>query len=243
MRKDLDKVTTESPRRGHSNPSLKTSLRIHRASLEFDEDGFDIDRFELPKVLPISRHRQYGWNCKEFSDLLGPLRKCLRKQVGRPWNDVYSELCESLDQRSLSGIHIWGHVKSEVELYPVIRRDGVICRGYRFHWHGDPLTPLQGLYVHPRTGILCYIEERTKRYRRPENPDIKKIDEFHNYELIKGIWYFVTYHNVPKYKYVMIEGEQVKKEDGFTRMYWMKKQLNSKELRRNKLVNSRLSVA
>ena len=31
---------------------------------------------------------EYGWNAKEFSDVLGPLRRYLRKQVGRPWDKV-----------------------------------------------------------------------------------------------------------------------------------------------------------
>src|SRR5437764_249850 len=102
MRADMAQVVTESPRSGSSNPSLKTAWRLSRN--EFDADDHGASRH------PISRYRQFGHAAREFSDLLSPLRRYLHKQVGRPWNDVYSDLSQHLDRRSLTGIHIWGHV-------------------------------------------------------------------------------------------------------------------------------------
>jgi hypothetical protein len=63
---------------------------------------------------PISPHRQYGWNAKEFSDVLGPLRRYLRKQAGRPWDKVWSEIATTLDSRSLTGQHIFDHIRREL---------------------------------------------------------------------------------------------------------------------------------
>ena len=34
--------------------------------------------------------------------MLGPLRRYLRKQVGRPWDKVWSEITVTLDSRSLT---------------------------------------------------------------------------------------------------------------------------------------------
>ena len=77
MRDDMAKVVTERPRRGHSNPSKKTTgLPIRR----YDPDA----DYDEPVRLPVSRGRQYGWNAKEFSDLINPLKRYLRSCVGRP---------------------------------------------------------------------------------------------------------------------------------------------------------------
>ncbi len=50
----------------------------------------------------------------EFADRLGPLRRMLRRQVGRPWNDVYREICAAVKRTSLAGQHILEHVRGEV---------------------------------------------------------------------------------------------------------------------------------
>ena len=76
MRNDMAKVVTEAPRRGHRNPSKKWGRRLTTDEYDSDDHG--------PSRAPTARYRQYGWNAKEFSDVLGPLRRYLRKQVGRP---------------------------------------------------------------------------------------------------------------------------------------------------------------
>ena len=80
MRSDMAKVVTERPRRGHGNPSKKWGRRLGKNEHDAEDHG--------PTRAPIARRHQDGWNAKEFSDLLGPLRRYLRKQVGRPWNKV-----------------------------------------------------------------------------------------------------------------------------------------------------------
>src|SRR4051794_23561783 len=77
MRDDMAKVVTERPRRGHGNKSKKTTgPRIRR----YDSDRND----EEPVRLPISRRRQYGYQAKELTDLISPLKRYLRSCVGRP---------------------------------------------------------------------------------------------------------------------------------------------------------------
>src|SRR6516164_10536743 len=76
MRSDMASVVTERPRRGHTNPSKKWGRRLGKNEHDAEDHG--------PTRAPIARRHQYGWNAKEFSDLLGPLRRYLRKQVGRP---------------------------------------------------------------------------------------------------------------------------------------------------------------
>lgn len=154
MRDDMAKVVTERPRYGHSNPSRKTSgPRIRR----FDPDH----DYDEPTRLPVARGRQYGWQAKEFSDLIGPLRRYLRSCIGRPWAKVHSELARTLDRRSLTGAHIWRHVQWEIESDCVIGGDGLAYSNRRRFLHGE--IPVDGLYVHPRTGL---IREQRRRRRR-----------------------------------------------------------------------------
>jgi hypothetical protein len=148
----MAKVVTERPRRGHGNPSRKWGRRLGKHEQNAEDHG--------PTRAPIARHHQYVWNAKEFSDLLGPLRRYLRKQVGRPWDKVWSEISRTLDNRSLSGQHIFDHIRWEVEHHASLGADG---RVYHSRWAG--LVPVSGLYVHPRTRLLCYVAESWRAYR------------------------------------------------------------------------------
>src|SRR5881394_3128989 len=146
----MSRVVTEAPRRGSSCRSKKTGRRLHRA--EFDADDHGSTRHK------VSRHGQYGWEGKEFSDLLGPLRRYLAKQVGRPWDDVYSEMARHLDKRTVSGLHIWDHVESEVVRHTQLIDGHVWCTpryGCHYRLDDDHRYGRKVLYVHPGTGLLC----------------------------------------------------------------------------------------
>ena len=152
MRSDMAKVVTERPRRGHGNPSKKWGRRLRKSDYDAEDHG--------PSRAPIARRHQYGWNAKEFSDLLGPLRRYLRKQVGRPWDKVWSEVTRNLDSRSLSGQHIFDHIQWDVEQHVWLGADGSLCHN---RWSG--LVAVSGLYVHPITGLLSYRRESWRGYR------------------------------------------------------------------------------
>jgi len=155
MREDMAKVVTERPRRGHGNPSKKTTGPRIRA--------YDPDRdYDEPTRLPIARGRQYGYDCKEFSDLLGPLKRYLRSCIGRPWNKIHSELSQKLDRRSLSGSHIWDHLRWEIETDCYIGADRLAYPTRRTY--GLSQVPVHGLYVHPKTGLIR--EQDLSRKRR-----------------------------------------------------------------------------
>ena len=142
MRDDMAKVVTERPRRGHGNKSKKTTglpIRHYDPDADYDE----------PVRLPIARRRQYGWDAKDFSDLINPLKRFLRSCIGRPWNKVHSELSQKLDRRGVNGSHIWNHVMQEIETdcYIVYTNN----RKYMFRASEHPI---EGLYVHPKTGLI-----------------------------------------------------------------------------------------
>lgn len=153
MRSDMAKVVTERPRRGHGNASRKTSgAPIRSFDPEHDDEG--------PTRLPVARSRQYGYDAKAFTDRLGPLKRYLRSCVGRPWAKVHSELSRTLDRRSITGSHIWDHVKWFVESDCYIGADRLAYPNRR-RGRG-PETPVEGLYVDPKTGLVREQRARTR---------------------------------------------------------------------------------
>jgi hypothetical protein len=145
MRDDMAKVVTERPRQGHRNRSKKTTGRAIRRY----DPGLDYDE---PTRLPVARFRQYGYNAKEFSDLINPLRRYLRSCLGKSWKKVHSELSRKLDRRSLSGLHIWNHLRAEIETDCYIGSNRLAYSNDRKHCRGE--RPIRGLYVHPKTGVI-----------------------------------------------------------------------------------------
>src|SRR5271156_1602451 len=105
MRADLAKLTTEKERVGAKGKCFKTKYR-GRVKAHPDPDH------DYPKEYGGFRSsaRRRHWEHKEFTDVLSPLYGAIRKNVGRPWDDVYSEFCKVLDRRSVSGHHIWTHL-------------------------------------------------------------------------------------------------------------------------------------
>jgi hypothetical protein len=83
MRADMAKVIVERPRWGSDLPPKKKG---YRRSLQ----KFDVA--ELPRREPLPG-RWRGLQ-KSLNEHLGPMRRFLRSQVGRPWNKVHQDLCE-----------------------------------------------------------------------------------------------------------------------------------------------------
>src|SRR5215510_13817018 len=110
----MSKVVIERPREGHGLPSRKTRLRVRRYEPDKEYD-------DLPSRVSGSRSKYIrSREVKYFSDLIGPLRRFLRKNVGRPWDQVYSEMKIHLDDRKVAGRHIFEHVGDMVETHAFI---------------------------------------------------------------------------------------------------------------------------
>jgi hypothetical protein len=162
----MAKVVTEKPRRGHAmhrGTRNTTTATRGRVIVMFDDDG-DVESIDEMSCLSAVRvpcpngsshvrppQKDRGHD-KEFSDLIGPLRSYLLKQVGRPWNSIHREMSEVLDKRSLQGSHIWDHVGWEVTMDTQCI-DGKV---YAFKSFRGGWTEVDGLYVHPTTGLLCH---------------------------------------------------------------------------------------
>lgn len=212
MRKDMGKIITEKPRGGSSARNAKTRMSIKWK-------GHDGD-YDIPQKQSSSRFRIHGYDAKQFTDVLTPLYRYLDKQVGRPWNKVYSELCEFLDKRKVTHAHVFTHIDSHVE------KD--VYRGVDGHWHTRPYGGLvKGLYVHPKTGLIRVQELKDKEIKK--DYDLYKIDDRNEYRRIDGVWYHVKLDMVwvDHYDYVAKKGYQKQELKQVS-----KKQLNSKELKK-----------
>jgi hypothetical protein len=82
------------------------------------EDHLENEKCSIPFPIHLQatqRRRQYGYDHKNSTDVLGPLRDYLKSKFGQPWDDVYSEMCEHMDRRSTVGAHIFTHLGDYVD--------------------------------------------------------------------------------------------------------------------------------
>ncbi len=139
MRDDMFKIIVERPRwrRGHT-PSAKLKL-------------FRDDR----AAIGLKRHvyEELGY-AKGLNENLAPLIRFLRGNIGRRWDEVYSEICAGLDTGSTVKMHVRQHLDDFV-----LRR---ISQGRHGEWmqDGEILAPdsyrrkRAQLFVDPVDGLL-----------------------------------------------------------------------------------------
>jgi hypothetical protein len=174
MREDFHKVIIEKPRWGSRMRNLKTGWATRRYDPDGDESG--------PTVLELNKKSPRKW----FSDRLGPLRRYLASQVGRPWHKIEGEFRKALDTRTVIGRHLWDHALQEVDLECRILPDGQPVR--------VDGRSIRNLYVHPRTGLLLRprirpIDEARARRKRIAETEKVVLDAMTHAEKQDEIWY------------------------------------------------------
>ncbi|MEZ5937349.1 MAG: hypothetical protein R3C52_03930 [Hyphomonadaceae bacterium] len=151
----MSKVIVERPRRGHSGGWDKPG----RTRVLLDEDGEPLRAREPRRTRPV--------RTKSLNENLAPLRRYLGKQIGRPWNKVYSEISENLKPTSTVQQHVRDHLKDFVAVETRMRADGIVASHV---WGGERALQddYRPFYVHPRTGLLRanpHYRSWTKRLR------------------------------------------------------------------------------
>ncbi len=236
----MSQVVVERPRYGHSLPNGKTRLRLRRFNYELDyNEDFDELADVLPNRLSGSRSK-YLRNrmTKRFTDLLGPLERFLRSNVGRPWDTIYSEMSERLDNRKTTGRHIFEHVDDLVTVNCYEERR--VVYGYN-SWGGSP-EPVRGLYVHPRTGLLSWSPKIGYKRRKKKRKVVRiLVSRGKHYIRQNGVWY------IAELKYDVDADESECRLPNFfdqDLIAWRilsKKQLNTKDLKRAGLKNAQVA--
>jgi hypothetical protein len=191
MRADMAKVIVERPRK--KGCAWKKPKGYQRRLQRYGEDG------------PPSRERikaRWEGGSKYLNEHLGPLRRYLDEQVGRPWDRVFSEICAHIDRNSAVQDHVRDHVEDYVTRQVVVI-DGVLCCGDGGYFYGIPLHQLgfRPWYVCPRTGLLRRIErtsrKRRRRARRETPPKVVRVSETLQCRFIDGAWHLITLKPLP----------------------------------------------
>jgi hypothetical protein len=194
MRPDMAKVIVERPRLGSRIHGKAKGARKRVARLGLDN---------LPKREGIKRSCRGG--TKQLNEHLGPLRRYLQTQVGRPWDKVFSEICTHINRDSAVQDHVRDHVLDYVATN-VILIDGVPCFGEGGRSYGEPLTNWYHrafFYVCPVSGILKRVKQRgrTRAGKQPVKaaPTFVKLGKSQQVRLIDGAWYLVSLKAFPEF--------------------------------------------
>lgn len=184
MREDMAKVIVTRPRVGGSWSKAR--------------------RDPAPDEQPHRESMRARWKSrKHLNETLSPLRRFLRKQIGRPWDAVYSEICANLSVTST----VQQHVRDHLDDY--VGRDAFVRDGELYVMSGrwDTVRKLSSsrveLFVCPRTGLLRanpfwrqrpYAQQRREAAKagqvmRAER--MKEISEFVQLHRLKGQWFEV----------------------------------------------------
>lgn len=150
---------------------------------------------DQPKFASNAPRRLYGYFCKQLNEHLSPLRRWLEKQVGRDWDEVWSEVCDGLSVRNATTAHVRDHADYYVEKNCYIE-DGKVydSRGLPLnnHWRWKQF------YIDPKDNTLQIAPEWQSSYRKPvEEPWKPGKDENHRYYLLGGVWYELALKPVP----------------------------------------------
>lgn len=142
MRPDMHKVIVERPRPG-SRFRFRKGDPLRNTQLA-----------ELP-VNESMKVRHHDRRC--FNENLKPLQRWLSRQVGRPWDRVYSEACQVIKPTSTVKNHVKIHLLEYV-CRQVIQVDGLLYGRGNF---GEFMPLYEGeLYVDPVNGLLRICRQR-----------------------------------------------------------------------------------
>lgn len=178
MRNDMSKLV------GKSKHSARYVRRNGRMAQELEC---------LPTREPMYSDRGYRSKVKNAT----PLLRWLEAQVGRPWTQVYAELCGRFNVRSANGLDVRDFVESYVRL-KVYEADGELkCMG---RWGGE-VDVGSDLYVDPKSGLLSKVpvtetyRARTQRRRDEMAAELAakriEVSETRQLHKLEGIWYWV----------------------------------------------------
>ncbi len=198
MRNDFTSVIVERARYGRSRVHPKvTPIHLDCVDLVDADDGIEHSGYGSGHSSTLATHQSMNapWrhNRKEKRIHLAPLRRYLRAQVGRNWNDVYSDVCHTFQDVVSNGERLSDYIDWEVELNVRVRaEDGELIteRGYG--------VGADTLFVHPESGILTLSPTRPRR-RYKHKPRFETVDIDSEQKLVKvdGLWFFVTLATIP----------------------------------------------
>ncbi len=190
MRKDMEKVLRERPRRGSGakNPQV---IKMRNKKIKDDDVG---------GRAPLFKRSYSNDGQKDISLYFAPLQNFLKKAARekRLWNDVYSEVCEiakgNLGSKYTVKEVIGWLVDTNIAMINDVPFSGDGARKYY------PVGRDGGFYVNPDTGVLhfvAYVDNWKANKSADELARIFKIVEGKAYALKNNIWYYLEWFGTP----------------------------------------------
>jgi hypothetical protein len=186
MREDMSKVLTERPR-------SKGWDRGFERNKERSEDDF------LEKESMKLRHKDR----KSFSDLLGPLYRFVDSKVGKPWNDVFSEICQHIKPKSTLQLHVLGHLKHIVLTNVIVEGEFIRRPTDKQYLNVTSYKKYKLYYVDPTTGILR--KAKIFPYEQPKKETTVVSNGMIQYRLVNKVWYVLEIAYLPLVETVVIK--------------------------------------
>jgi len=139
-----------------------------------------------PRFLGAKRDASERGGEKELNENLKPLFRYLDRQVGRPWNKVFSEIAANLRPTNTVQKHVLDHLWMMVSIGPIAKR-----------WWGVP-----EFYVDPANGLLRR-NPRNWRFRPKRRPAAQPVERIRvapllEHRKVDGIWYEVRLTALPE---------------------------------------------
>lgn len=197
MREDMFKVIVERPRWG-SRHATKSKLRY--------------DKCEGRSRVTGRRLASEAGYTKSLNENLAPLKRYLHKQVGRRWDDVFSEICQHLDTGSTVKMHVREHLDDFVDHHVRRKSDGELWTSQGWGGETKLIDQWVELYVDPDDGViketreLCkkqgvlFARNRWRHERRSKlktNGFIQKAEELQWFVRLNGLWFLIQLSKKP----------------------------------------------
>lgn len=173
MRKDLNKVLCERER--HRSKSKFGDSRNQKEVTGKHRLGTEAWPFPgestspYPKKVGVSRplkEKKKVWG-KDLNENLNALWGFLRKSVGKNWDQVYSEICQTFDKRKVVNQHILTHLFEAVEVQTRLQGNDVCFLNVAGRGNPASIGAWAALkdcraqfYIHPVSKILMLNKNR-----------------------------------------------------------------------------------
>lgn len=204
MRKDMYQVLHDTTRRGPAKNSKLLRLSAKRALSKYsaNDEDFELPELESARKSLIRPHKE-KWLNRSQELRLAPLKRYIASRVGQPWDETYSELrktlvkCDSLLVDPLRYLGVETRTRMEAGEVVVLGSFGGTYSLDRAWFR---------YYVHPVTGLLCegtYAQRKAAAQRKQEaerkqkTANRKVLSETQELRCIEGIWYEVSFRELP----------------------------------------------
>ena len=195
MRDDMARVIVERPR-----------IPDHSAGRKGRSVPFD----QLPAQEGMRRPHIRFWGGKQLNENLAPLRRYLERQVGRPWDKIYSDIAAHLRMDSTVQQHVRDHLQGFVAIKPR-RLNGWRHRHSGLWWQPFYVDPVSGLLKRTDRLPEAKSHRHARRQHHPAAPERISLAEDRELRRIEGIWYEVRLAPLPEPVYRPFQEMQTRK--------------------------------